>query len=129
MNPPIEDIKDLIEAESSPVFTFGTDLFLDSQPSEPPTCITLADTGGFAPDTNVDIRRPTIQVLSRAVAYTTAYSNLELIYDFLHALTNQTINSTRYISIFALSDVLPLGLDKRGRILLSQKYRIDRTTT
>ncbi len=131
MNSPIVDIKDLIEAESSPIFTYATDLFLASQPEEPDTCVTLSDTGGFAPDVSFSssegIRKPTIQALSRADTYVLAYSNLELIFNYLQALHNQTINGTRYISIFATSDALPLGRDKRDRILLSQNYRIDRT--
>lgn len=129
MKAPIVDIKDMILAESSPIFTYETNLFLKSLQDQPNNCIVLQDSGGFSPDTGADIQKPTITVISRSSSYETAYAQLQTLYAFLHTMHNTTINSARYISIFATSGILPLGDDHKGRTLLSQNYRIDRTPT
>ena len=131
MNATAQDIKDFLIADSSLGLVFGTDLFCFKQPDEPDQCVTLYDTGGFAPNPSYRYDRPTIQVRVRGDqnGYRAAYDLANDIKETLRAIHNETINSTRYIGIWIQSDIFSNGYDEKNRPELTFNVRIHRTTT
>ncbi len=132
MNSPSQDIKDLLE-NSATGLVFGTDLFVSQMPDDTNVhdkqIVTIYDTGGTDPDTYHTLERPTVQILvrGRAEKFQTGYTLAETVYNQLHAIKNQTVNSTRYILIFATSAILFLGYDDNNRPEWSINFRIERT--
>lgn len=138
MNPVCEDIKDMMIDSSLGIGEFaatsGWSIYLTQMPDDdntPDTCIAILDTGGSAPDPDPDknIGNPTFQVLVRGgkMGYQTAWDKAREIIVGLHGVHNETWNGTRYIQIFAMSDILSLGYDESQRPLLSINFSVMRT--
>lgn len=129
MNPPSEDIKDILEASSAGLdLEFGTDMFIGLMPEKPDNCIVIVDTGGFPPAPKYTYRYPTLQIRSRNNNNKSAWTELDDISGVLHALYEETWNSTRYIQILAQTEPLFLGQDERQRFQYSINFEIHRTT-
>jgi hypothetical protein len=124
-------VKDLLDGDSSLQLTFATDLFVSEMPDAPDAAVCIFDTGGYAPEVDYEYKRPTVQVLvrGRRDGYLAAHALAADILDVLNGLHNETINSTRYIGIWAEGDVISLGRDGNGRPLLSMNFRIHRAST
>ena len=127
MNPPSQDIAEILD--NAGILSSGEDVYYSTMPDGVLPCISVHDTGGFEPDAAIDYYKPTVQVRFRAVDYDSAYALAALVLTTLHALYEQTVNSTRYIAIWAMSDILQLGQDENKNHLLSLNFRIHRTTT
>jgi len=129
VNPPSEDIKDLIDADSDLGLTFGTDLFVSEMPETPDACVCVYDTGGFPPDPNHTYDHPSVQVRVRGAKgkYRDAYVRANDIKKLLHQTTNETADGSRYLGIFAGSDVLFVGYDDNHRPLLTVNFNCERT--
>ncbi|HDS00518.1 MAG TPA: hypothetical protein ENO22_05660 [candidate division Zixibacteria bacterium] len=129
MNAPSHDIKDILGADSSLGLVFRTNLFVSEMPASPDECVAIYDTGGSDPEENFVYKRPTIQVRIRGAKgkYRDAYALAKDIQDSLHVVANYTINSTRYIAIWAQGDILFLGYDDNHRPLLTVNFRMHRT--
>ena len=131
MNPTTQDIKDILEDSIGVAeLSFGTNLFIGIMPDTPDSCVGLYDTGGMAPDEAIEgLLYPTFQVRVRGAegGYQTAYALAQSVRNALHQLANQTFNGTRYLYIFASSDILFLGPDEKGRPLFSINFRTAKT--
>lgn len=129
MNPPSEDIKDILAGTSSLALTFGTDLFVSEMPAEPNECVCLYDTGGEDPDPEYDYERPTVQVRVRGARgeYKAAHELAQAIRNILNGEHNYTINGARYIGIWGVGDILFVGYDDNHRPLVTVNFRIHRT--
>lgn len=132
MNPPSVDVKDMLDSTSAgaDLGTYGTDLFVGIEPMLPDACVSILDTGGFAPEALAErIEHPTVQIRVRGAkgGYTTAYAKAKAINDSLHKRTDETWNSSRYIAIYAMSDPLFVGWDESDRPTFTLNFRIDRT--
>jgi hypothetical protein len=138
MNPVCEDIKDMLEDSSIGAGTFkattGWSIHLTEMPDDgntPDTCIAVLDTGGPRPDPDPDknIGNPTFQILVRGarMGYQDAWDKAYEILQSLHGKHGEDWNSTRYIQIFATSDILRLGYDESRRPLLSINFSVMRT--
>ena len=130
MQPPSEDIKDILEAISSLTLTFATDLFISEMPTTPDNAVCIFDTGGYEPEANYTYERPTIQVRVRGAGggYLAAHEQAQAIRDELHALTNTTINGARYVAIWQEGDIISVGQDDNNRPNVTVNFRIHRTT-
>lgn len=128
MKSPSEDVKDMI-TQSGGVGEFAVNVFISEEPPQPDLCVTIYDTGGYPADLAVDIYNPTIQVRVRGAVggYQAAYQKALAVLTILHGIHNETWNSTRYILIQAMSDILNIGTDDKGRPLLTINFRIMRT--
>lgn len=132
MNPPCEDIKDMLEADSSLALEYKTNLFIALQPESPDYCVTVTDSGGFGGSLQYVLQRPSVQVRIRGekFKYLNTYNKLSVIKNYL---TSQSVgfgvtwNGTRYISIVELGDILFIGYDSNNRPLLSCNFVIERT--
>jgi len=126
MNPASIDFKDYLltySALSSAEIDFilGTNLFVGLLPDlSSGICTCLFESAGMTPEPN-DIRQPSIQILTRGIqgGYIPAYSEIETICNIFHELTNETINSTRYIQIRKINDITHVGNDEKGRPIFS----------
>jgi hypothetical protein len=130
MNPASQDVKDMLAADSACGLTYATDLFISEMPPTPDQCVCVYDTGGFDPEAQYEYERPTVQVRVRGVAgtYLTTFALAQNCLDALHGTANYTINSARYIGIWAQGDILFVGYDNNGRPMLTFNVRIHRAT-
>ncbi len=129
MKSPAEDIKDVLESSAVGIGTFGTDLFVSKEPSEPDACTTIYDTPGQEPEAGYRYDRPGVQVRVRGTAggYQAAYAKIEDVKEALHGLGDETWNGTRYVGIWATGDPNFLGYDDNGRPIFTINFRVHRT--
>lgn len=127
INPPSEDIKDMLENSSTGLgLVAGTNLFLSIQPTAPNNVVTVIDSGGMY-QLRYGMERPNLQILVRNNVYLTGYNLIKDIKYFLHEKNNEVWNSTRYISIIARSEIGLLGIDPKNRFEWSLNFQIHRT--
>ena len=132
MNSPSVDIVTILSQSAVAIGTFNTDLFVGEEPSGEKVqdaIVTIHDTGGEGRDANVDIHHPTIMARVRGAVngYLVAYTKSESIVTALHALHNETHGGSRYIQIFAQSDILFNGYDEKNRPIFTINFSIQRT--
>ena len=137
MNALCEDVKDMLEDSGIGVGTFkastGWSIHMTEMPDDsntPDTCIVVLDTGGSPPDPDPDkgLRNPTFQVIVRGarMGYSAARTKADDVLIGLHGKAGEVWNGTRYIQIFAQSDILPLGYDEKRRPLFSMNFSVMR---
>lgn len=131
MNSPAVDISTILASVSSLGLTEATNLFINKMPNKPDICVAVMDSPGDAPLPTIErYERPSVQILVRGkknTGFANAYSTAENIKLQLHTYSNQTVGGTRYIGIWAETDILPLGNDDNDRPELSMNFRIHRT--
>ena len=127
-NAPSEDIKDVLDTSSNDLgLAFGTDLFIASLPPEPDNCVCIFDYPGEAQE-QFGHEKPSVQIKVRNRDYQTGYALCRDIKYLLHDEHNNTvINGTRYIRIFCITDIFPLGQDEKNRYLFSINFRTERS--
>lgn len=112
MNTPSEDIKDMLEGESSFGLAFPTNLGIGREPARPLDYVTIFDIPGgereLTIQNDVQYHRPSIQIRVRNIDYLTGYALILAIVDFLHGKNNETWNGTRYLSIACVIEPAPL---------------------
>jgi len=131
MNSVAQDIKDMLEAESSLGLTFATDLFVGREPAEPNDCVTIFDTPGGAPIAtleggNDNYYYSAAQIRVRNTSYTAAWALMNEIRDSLHGRANETWNGTLYTVILAANDPFILDWDENQRIRLIVNFNLQR---
>ena len=135
MNPPSEDIKDiLLESDAGLDLVYGTSLFYSKEPDGTDIAdkiVTVLDSGGDEPAVQYSYEYPSVQVRVRGdkFKYGDAYALINSIKNELHGTYNKTINGARYIGIWASSDILPLGYDEENRPIFTVNFRLHRTDT
>ena len=130
MNPPSRDIAAMLDESAAALgLTFATNLFVGEMPTTPDACVTVYDTGGYAPEPGYVYERPTVQVAVRGArdGYLVAHTLAQDVRDVLNGDVNDSINSARYIAIWCESDVLFAGYDDNHRPLFTVNFRIHRT--
>jgi hypothetical protein len=138
MNVPSEDIRHILEAglddsESSGTglgLVFGTNLFINREPTKPINCVTIFDTSGFAPDLDMGgasgYERPSIQIRVRNAKESIAWTLIEGIKNSLHGRHQQTWNGTLYSVIYAVSSPALLDWDDNENCRLVCNFNIQR---
>jgi hypothetical protein len=131
MNPPSEDIKDILDDASSLGLTFATDLFVSEMPISPDACVAIYDTGGEPAEPDYVYERPTVQVKVRGARgrYRDAHILAQTIRDLLNGMHNEELNGARYIAIWIETDVIFIGYDESHRPQFTLNLRIHRTGT
>ena len=131
MNAPSHDLAEHLETSVAATgLIHGTDLFTGREPPDPDAVVTLYDTGGEPPQAGFKYDMPTLQARIRSPkeGQVAGYATAESVKDALHGLTNVTINSTRYIGIWAMGDIHQLEWDQNARAIFTVNFRIHRTT-
>lgn len=118
---------------ATPEFAIGTfagaaawSINVGQEPASPPEAVTVYDTGGGAPIPDIELREPTIQVRVRGPNYLAAQAKAEAIFAQLTQPTTREIEGSRYIGIWATSDILALGRDDNDRYLFTANFRCER---
>lgn len=125
MNPPSEDIKDYIEANTSHVF--NADLFVSVEPDSPNETLTLYDYAGSDSDPKFNIEYSQIQFRSRAATYKRAYEIVSEIKVLLEGLrADQTLNGSRYFGFYVTSQPAFILRDKSKRFVFTMNMQIRR---
>ncbi len=110
--------------------TLGTNIFLGILPESPDVCIGVFEYEGLAPiftmgTAGIEIDKPSVQVLFRATKddYLTARDAADSSRILLSAVANQTINGLKVLRIEPIGSVMPIGVDKNSRPILSTNFR------
>lgn len=117
------------------VGTVGTSIFIGLMPSGPDACVALFEYAGEAPmevfgsgGASVDL--VSVQVMARAGRndYPTAYSLMESVRDSLTAVTDETIETVRFLRVRELSGINAIGVEEndRPRFTLSLQAVVER---
>lgn len=132
MKSPSEDIKEfLIQSSVGTGLIFGVDLFINFEPEETLNIpiVTLYDYAGDRPQVNFKYFRVFVQARIRGAKYgfQVAYTLAETVRDALHEMVQQTVNGTKYMTIWAITDIISLGQDENGRPIFTVNFEIHRT--
>jgi len=130
MNPPSEDVKDMLEAESSLGLTFATDLFIGKEPAAPKNCVTIFDTPGFPPQLTLDpggeYYYPSVQIRVRNTSYSIGWNLIHDIMVSLHGRGHETWNGTLYTVIYCSSGPALLDWDENSRARFIVNFNLQR---
>lgn len=108
----IDDIATHLQTEG--VGTVGTDIFKAYMPPSPASIMAVLDTGGTKPDIYVPTKHPTFQVFIRNATYSAGKTILDSVRTALHQVQNETIGSTYFYYIHAISEGGHLGRNEAG---------------
>ena len=132
MNAPSQDIKDMLEAESSLGLTYATNLFIGKEPVEPAESVTIFDTHGRPPQLTLggqsesDYYYPAIQIRVRSNDYFTGWNLIHDIMVSLHGRANETWNGTLYTVIACSSGPALLDWDDNGLVRFITNFNLQR---
>lgn len=130
MNPTSEDIKDLLEGESSLGLVFETNLFIGREPAEPADCVTIFDTPGRPQQLTLtqgeNYFYPSIQIRVRNSEYLDGWDIIHAIRNFLHGKNHETVNGTDYNLIKCSIEPAMLGWDENNRVWFVTTFDIQR---
>lgn len=132
MNPSSQDIKDILEAESSLSLTFATNLFVGKELAEPDNCVTIFDTPGRAPQLTMGAKSdsgyfyPSIQIRVRNNSYSDGWELINDIKTLLHGITGETWNSMIYDLIQCTGEPFLLDWDENDRARFVCTFNIQR---
>lgn len=86
-----------------------------AKPDKPDDLISLFGYGGEPSDLHTDLDYPRLQVYVRSSDYETGLAKVTAIYEALHGLSEETLDSTRYLLLQALAAPESLGRDAERR--------------
>lgn len=125
MTSPAKDMADYLVAQG--FGTFGGNIFVSEEPTEPNESITVYDTGGSEPvNVDIDMYEPTIQVRVRSISYAAGFALQQEIREELVKPLFLVVNSYHYVGIWLQSDIISLGRDQNNRYILTANYRMMR---
>ena len=127
MTAPSIGAKDLLVAAS--IGTFGDasatwPIYISKMPDKPDNCITLADTGGLAPNPLWLLDQPDISVTLRAGDYEAGFNKMKAIKDKLLGLPAQVINGDRWDGVIQIGEMAFIGRDSKDRPMFSATFRL-----
>lgn len=133
MNSPALDIAGFLATNACG--TVGSSIFVTRLPDTPDQVILVSSQTSLSPvvstgtSTFMNTDRPNIQVLIRANINqnSAGYTLAEKVKNALHGKGPLTLNGTRYHSIFAISDIMELGVDEKLRPVFSVNFRVERS--
>jgi len=109
----------MLEDPSSLGLTFGTNLFIGSEPASPDATVTIFDTPSFPPlqvlDAVPSYFRSSCQIRVRDIDYPTGMALARSIMESLHTRAGETWNGTKYMDILATGEPQFLDIDKNKR--------------
>lgn len=128
-----EDIKDMLEDESSLGLAFADNLFIGREPTSPNNCVTIFDTPGSGPDLNYDASikydYPSVQIRVRNTSYPNAADLAQDIKATLHNRAQETWSGAVYTLIQCTSEPALLDWDENDRARFVINFDIQRQPT
>ena len=104
----------------------ATNLFIGKEPSDPPNCVTVYETGGGEQDAKWAIDDLSVQVRVRAFRHELAYVKTDRIKRYIEGATPRTINGTRYTGFWSTSSINYLARDINDRAIFTLDFKIVR---
>lgn len=99
-------------------------------PEAPVNAVSLQDTPGFPPlHYNLQIKRPSLQVVIRGLNYLETYSRIDSINTLLLNNFDYRTDQFVYVGADSISDVENIGKDEKGYFLFSANYTLIRQAT
>jgi hypothetical protein len=133
MNSVVEDIRNMLEQESSLGLILGENLFLYREPAKPNNCVTLFEVPGMQPiillDSNEDTKhyeKPSLNIRVRNTTAEDAYSLSYQITEVLHARAQEIWGDYLYSCIYSTIAPFQLDWDENNRIRISLNFNIQR---
>lgn len=133
MNPASEDIKDMLEGDSSLGLTLGVNLFIGFEPDTPDapdSVVTIYDTTSFPPDFALDpgetVYNSAVQIRVRNTSYVTGISLARDIMESLHVRAQTTWNDTLYTVIQATGEPALMAWDGKNRAIIISNFNMKR---
>ena len=129
----LEDIGGYIDAQTT--LTLGTDLFLGLIPDTPSNCVSVFENGGVAPDFTMgtnnlpQLERPELQFIVRNSSYSAGRIIADTLYRTITQISNQTINSVRYLRLQPISNPSVMDRDANRRVLFTCNFYVVRVMT
>ena len=120
MNPFSEDIKNMIEAESSLGLVALDNLFIGRKPSKPNDCVTIYDTDSITNSTlskGEEYYTDAVQIRVRNTDYLTGWALINAIMLSLHGRAQETWSDTLYMVIITTSGPAMLTWDDNNRVI------------
>ena len=97
---------------------------LSRQPDQPVECITVLDTGGMQPDSEITaVHEPTFQLLIRAADYDTAKDLADQARVALHGKIAVQAEGVHFFFIELLNEPGSIGQNERGEEEISANFR------
>ncbi len=126
MQPPCKDIRDILIVETT---IPSGDIHQSRMPTTPDALVAILDQAGSPPEDLIAYYKPMVQVLVRGgpAQYQTTYQRAQTIHNLLHCYGPAEVNNTRYIGIWATSDIIPLGYDSSNRPAFSLNFMVHRS--
>jgi len=127
-----DDVKDMLEAESTLGLTFGGNLFINKEPIPPPKeTVTIFATHGRPPDITLDGKgssyyRSSIQIRVRGIDQRSVEDLTNDIVDSLHGRGQETWNGTLYTVITCSSGPALLDWDENGLVRFIVNFNLQR---
>ena len=106
--------------------TVGTNILKGFIPHSPDALIALFEYSGFPPDKVASIESPQVQVRVRATGYNDAKAKIISVFSALHLLWETTINSNRYLYVYANGSPGFMRRDANGRSEFVQNFTVIR---
>jgi hypothetical protein len=131
MNNAAEDVKDMLEDDSTLGLTFKVDLFIGKEPATPDNCVTIYDTPSFPPQMTIEgegssYYRSSVQIRVRNNSYDDGMALAINIMQSLHERAQETWNGTLYTVVQALGEPALLAWDGNDRALIVNNYNLQR---
>ncbi len=121
-------IKDLLVAAGIGTFaaTSGWGIYINKEPTDPDTVVTVTTSGGTNPNPKWLIDFPSAQVMIRGApnGYVAAQAKAQEVKDALLGLPSQDLNGDRWDSITMAGDIAPLGYDETNRPRFSLNFNL-----
>lgn len=119
MNATSQDIKDMLLEESDLLdLTFGTNLHIGREPTQPNNCVTIFDTPGAAMGLTLDQKSyeyTSVQIRVRNGDYQAGWDIIDIIKEILHGRAHETWGNTLYTVIMVVSGPMFLDWDDNNR--------------
>lgn len=120
-----DEIKDRLVAQG--VGTFGSNIILGSKgviPDGDGPLLSVIETGGTAPlrihnEATAHVQRPSAQILVRGKNYVATRTMAKNAYLALDGVFNTMLGTTFYQKIVAMQEPTDIGLDSKGRVMIS----------
>jgi len=133
MNMPSEDIRDMLEAESSLGLIFATNLFIGTEPTKPKETVTIFDTYGRPPQLTLGGKEedsgyyyPSVQIRVRGIEQRTVWELINDIMLSLHGRGQETWNGALYTVIYCSSGPALLDWDDNGLVRFIVNFNLQR---
>jgi len=130
MNAASEDIKDMLESESTLGLSFASNLWIGRTPKGADNSVTLFDYEGYPPEPTLEIGtlvyNSSVQIQVRNRKYDEGLVLARNIMDHLHARAQETWNGTLYTFILATGEPAFLSWDENGNAIFIINLNIKR---